>query len=431
MDNKFLLKSPRAEKLYETYAKDLPVIDYHNHLPIDAIKDNKPFENITKMWISADPYKHRLMRICGVEEKYITGNGTDFEKFSKWCCIYPELLGTPVYEWCKMELEEVFGCNMPMCGENAEKLWDILNKKVKELTPKGLLESFKVEYAAPCHGLTEDVSFYEGEKKFAPSLRCDDMLKPSAEFLEKLEVMTEMKIETVESYKKAISIRLDAFEKAGCRFADISLDNGFEYDGKAAVNLNDVKWEIVRFTGSECAKRGMTLQLHIGAQRETSSRLCSVAGKAGGYAAIGDEISIKGLTSLLDDIEKIHGKLPKTILFTLNPAYNSAFAILSGSYSADGKAAIVTQGPPWWWCDHKRGMEQFFEEFSSYSVLSTLVGMTTDSRSFLSFVRHDYFRRVLCSWLAEKVEKGDYPENYELLGRIINKICYQNAKDLI
>lgn len=431
MDKNFLLKTPVAQKLYEIYARDLPIIDYHNHLPVWMLTENKPFENITKMWISSDPYKHRLMRICGVEEKYITGEATDFEKFAKWCGIYPMLVGTPVYQWCEMELGTVFECDIPLCGKNAEKLWNLLNEKVKLLTPKGLLESFKVEYAAPCHGLSDDVSFYEGENSFAPSLRCDDMLEPSVEFLEALGKMTEIKIETVESYKKAIEIRMDAFEKAGCRFVDVSLDNGFEYDGKAAVNLRDARWEIVRFIGGECAKRGITLQLHIGAQRKTSSRLREVAGKAGGYAAIGDEISIKGLTSLLDDIEKTHGKLPKTILFTLNPAYNSAFAILSGSYSADGVSSVVTQGPPWWWCDHKQGMEQFFDEFSSYSVLSSFVGMTTDSRSFLSFVRHDYFRRVLCSWLGEKVEAGEYPEDFDLLGKIINKICYENAKTLI
>ncbi len=427
MDKNFLLKSPLAQKLYETYARDLPIIDYHNHLPPAALKKNAPFENITKMWISADPYKHRLMRICGVEEKYITGNCTDFERFEKWCGIYPRLLGTPVHQWCKMEMETVFECEIPLCGENAGKLWDLLNEKVKTLTPKTLLESFKVEYSAPCHGLMEDVSFYESEQNFAPSLRCDDILTPSENLLNLLGETT------VEGYKNALSIRLEAFEKAGCRFADISLDNGFEYQIDAPKNLKDeeaLKWEMVRFIGGECAKRGMTLQLHIGAQRETSGRLCEVAGKAGGYAAIGDEISIKGLTSMLDDIEKTNGRLPKTILFTLNPAYNSAFAILSGSYSADGAPSVVTQGPPWWWCDHKQGMERFFDEFSCYSVLSEFVGMTTDSRSFLSFVRHDYFRRVLCSWLAYKVECGEYPEDINLLGEIIKKMCYENAKTL-
>ena len=281
MESSFMLKSPVAIKLYNDYARDLPIIDYHNHLPLKALQENKPYENIQKMWISADPYKHRLMRISGVEEKYITGDSTDFEKFSAWCEVYPMLLGTPVYDWCKMELERVFECDIPMRAENAEKLWNSLNEKVRKLTPKGLLESFKVEYAAPCHGLTEDVSFYENEAVFAPSLRCDDIIMPDAALAETLCNLTGTKIVSFGDYCKALEIRMDYFSRVGCKFADISLDNGFRYttdfdesyfekalsDAATECEKNALKCEIIRFIGVKCAEMDIALQLHMGAQR--------------------------------------------------------------------------------------------------------------------------------------------------------------------
>ena len=434
--NSFLLSGKTAKKLYKT-VRDLPIVDYHNHLSAEALQKDEPFENITKVWISPDPYKHRLMRIMGVEEKYITGDAADFEKFSKWCSVFPMLIGTPVYDWCKMEFETIFGITLPICEKNAAKLWEQSCKVLETLSPGKLMAEFNVEYASPCHSLIDNIDFYMEQTSLAPSLRCDDILSPSDKFISDLSNVSGIEINSLEDYFIAISHRLSDFEKCGMRFADISLDNGFTYYQNSAGSLNETenrdatKCEILRFLGSEFARRNIVMQLHIGAQRETSNILCSAVGKAGGFAAIGDDIKIESITSLLRDIENINGYLPKTILFTLNPAYNPSFAILSGSYSKNGSDSVVTQGPAWWWCDHKSGMGDFFDSFSSYSVLSCFTGMTTDSRSFLSFIRHDYFRRVLCSWIGEKVDKGEYPADYPLLKEILYKMCYGNARNLV
>lgn len=445
MRKNFMLNNQTAIKLYNDYAKNLPIIDYHNHLSLQSLQDDTAFENITKLWISPDPYKHRLMRICGIDEKYITGNSSDYEKFVSWCKIFPMLLGTPVYDWCKAELDYVFDLDISPSEQNCDFLWNTLNEKTKKITPSILLKKFNAEYIAPCHGICDNLDYYIKRTDSAPSLRCDEILCPSKDFTDTLASVTQKSINTFDDYCASLEIRLEYFRSAGLKFADIALDNGFVYVKdfnplyyeKALTNqateneINSLKSNLILFLSGYCAKHKITLQLHIGAQRSTSDKLCSRVGKAGGFSAIGNDISISGITALLNDIETVHGCLPKIILFTLNPSYNALFSVLSGSYSADGMCAVVTQGPAWWWCDHKYGIEQFLNEFSAYSVLSTFVGMTTDSRSFLSFVRHDYFRRILCSWLGDKAEKGEYPKDYELLGKILSKICYYNAKELI
>ena len=449
MNKDFLLTGELAKTLYEA-VKDLPVIDYHNHLSKADIISNRKFANITELWIAPDPYKHRLMRIKGVDEKYITGDTGDYEKFEKWCSVFPELLGTPVYDWCLMELSTIFGTEIFPSSENAKELWDELNSKLSDdaFSALALLERANVEYAAPCASITEDVSVYVESKTLAPSLRGDDIVAPDTKFIAALAEASGKEINNLSDFYDALKARLDEFVKAGCVFADHALDDSFIYeedDGEADKYFAKVlkgkeldedesvllKSEILRFMACEYTCRGLVMQLHIGALRRTSSRLRRVAGAAGGFAGIGCDINISEVTRFLDDVESAVGFLPKTILFTLNPAYNAALSILSGSYSRDGVGAVVSQGPAWWWCDHITGMREVFESLAVYSALSEFVGMTTDSRSFLSFVRHDYFRRTLCSYLADKVTRGDFPERIDDLKHIAVKMCYQNAKDLI
>lgn len=447
MNESFLLNSEIAHTLY-SYARTLPVVDYHNHLPLDAVCGNRRFTDIYDMWIKPDPYKHRAMRMCGVPEKYITGDADSFEKFSRWCSTLPLLLGNQMYHWSLMELKTVFGIDTVPDKNNARDIYESCNAFLAQnkVTPAWLMEKFNVRYACPCASLSDDVSEFENSGLFAPSLRGDDAVNVTSDFVKKLEHAADTKINSLDDYEKAITVRLESFKKAGCAFSDHALDNGFEYlpdDGKNGNRflkmLDGTADEcekaalasyILTFLGAEYAKRGFVMQLHIGAQRTTSTRLRALAGAAGGYAAIGNSVNIKSLTSFIDALEQKHG-LPKTVLFTLNPADNAAISVLSGSYSADGVAGLITQGPAWWWCDHKQGITEMLENAATYGLLSNFIGMTTDSRSFLSFVRHDYFRRILCDWLGKKVQSGELPQNTEALKELVYKMCCGNAAQIL
>ena len=442
MNPDFLLTSPLARQLYHDCAADLPIIDYHNHLSPAELTSSRHYRNITELWVASDPYKHRAMRILGVEERLITGDASDFEKFQAWYEILPRLIGNPLFDWAAMELSTVFDIELLPFRESRE-VWDSLNRALETMTPGDILSKFNIAYSAPCTALADDLSLFNG-KDLAPSLRGDDLLLPSRELLGRLEALTGRAICSLSDYLAAAEQRLEAFYQAGCRFADHALDNGFTYlpeDGKndlrfaALLRGETLTGEDAIFLRSEILKRlaglyaqkNLTVQLHIGAQRSTSTRLRKAAGAAGGYAAIGSAANVDSLVALLDDIEKQPQGLPRVLLFTLNPADNAVMATLSGSYSADGKEALVSQGPAWWWCDHYQGIRDMLDNFCCHSVLSSFVGMTTDSRSVLSFVRHDYFRRCLCQWMADMVDNHRLPNDMGLLEDTLRRICYQNA----
>lgn len=443
--NDFLLRSELAKKLYSDIAEKLPIIDYHNHLNIQDVLSNRKFENITQLCISSDPYKHRAMRILGVEEKYITGDSSDYEKFEKWYQCLPRLAGNSLYDWSVMESKQIFGMEIEPFEKDAEQVWNEANEKLEGMPAKSILDHFNIEYSAPCTSLNDDISAYTELDTFAPSLRGDTIVSADKSFISKLSEITGISIASLYDFEKAVDRRLLEFAAAGCRFADHALDDGFVYakdDGKneerfAALLAGETLAEtektllsssILKRLGCLYAKHNLAMQLHIGAKRITSKRLRMIAGPAGGYAAIGNCVHVKSLTELLDDIEQGAYGLPKTILFTLNPADNAVLTIMSGSFSKDGVESIVTQGPAWWWCDHRQGIENMLESMSAYSVLSTFIGMTTDSRSLTSFVRHDYFRRILCNWIASRVMDEALPDNYEILSDIVKKMCYENAK---
>ncbi len=443
MKKEYLMNTNTAKILYDK-VKDLPIIDYHNHLSIDDIRDNKRYTDIYDLWIKPDPYKHRAMRMCGVEERYITGDATDKEKFMKWCETLPKLIGNPLYAWSQMELERVFSiCETPN-KSNWEEIYKMANEYLKknEITPETLLGMFNVESACPCVSLTDDVSFFEKTDNLSPSLRGDDIVLPDANVIRNLS----SDIKNLDDYKNIVSKRLDVMKKAGCIFSDHALDDGFVYfedDGKNDVRfksiLNDEAMSnddkkrfssyILIYLCGEYAKKGFTVQLHIGAKRETSTRLRNLAGKAGGFAAIGNSVDIKSLTNMFDTLEQSEYGLPRIVLFTLNPADNAMISVLSGSYSKDGVPGLITQGPAWWWCDHKDGIMDVLKNITSFGLLSNFMGMTTDSRSFLSFVRHDYFRRIVCEFLGEKFERKELMCDIEDLENILYDICYNNAKN--
>lgn len=449
MKENYLLTTPLAQQLYHQVAKNLPIIDYHNHLCVADIQNNRQFQNLYEIWLATDPYKHRLMRICGVEEAYITGEKAPYEKFQKWCEVFGSLAGTPVYDWSLAELQSVFGIDLVPAPETAREIWDTAEKllAIPEFFAGSYLKKFNVEYAAPCAGIRDDLSAFANLPGLAPSLRGDDILAPDQTFFRELSQVSGIRVTDMETLREALKVRIAQFAEVGCKFSDHALDNGFAYirdDGKndrrlqaalsgEALDLADaqaLRSEMLRILGKIYRQCHMVMQLHIGAQRYTSTRLRNLVGPAGGFAGIGNTLDVKSLTALFDDLEQADG-LPKTIVFTLNPADNAPISILSGSYARDGVAALVTQGPAWWWCDHMQGMKQMLSEFASYSVLSTFVGMTTDSRSLLSFSRHDYFRRVLCMWIGEKVTAGEFPGDFSVWKPIVEKICYQNAKNML
>ena len=355
-----------------------------------------------------------------------------------------------------------------------QEVWQALNEKLQSLSAQSILGKFNIRYSAPCTALTDDLSVFDhcgeqsdGERgdchtqsadwvrndsklggSLAPSLRGDDLLLPTATLVQKLEEVTGRKIGSLETYLQAVESRLADFREAGCRFADHALDNGFRYlsddgenegrfaallagqtlsaEGQLALRSAILKGLLARYAAMD-----FTVQLHIGAQRSTSTRLKAAAGATGGFAAMGNAADVASLTTLFDDVEKTPQGLPKILLFTLNPADNALMATLCGSYSKDGQEALISQGPAWWWCDHYQGIFDMLDNFCCHSLLSTFVGMTTDSRSLLSFVRHDYFRRCLCQWIAEQVSRQRLPEDFVMLADAVRRICFENANKRI
>jgi len=340
------------------WVKDLPIIDWHNHLDVGAIAADKPFGSLYEVWVKADPYKHRAMRICGVPERLITGDAPEAEKMTAWEATLPKLVGNPLFTWSKMEM-------------------DFLKAHPLEtLTPKKVLKAFNVEYWDPGFRMNAGDAFD--------------------------------------------SAAAEAIHDRGGRILDISIDDIFLYD-------------ISRYVVEPAAfakAHGWTMLLHMGALRSTSDRLRQVAGPAGGYAGMRTPVDPARVAELLNGLER-EGVLPRTILMTLNPEAHAQLAVLAGSFVEDGVPGKVQLGPAWWWCDHRDGIFDVFEKSAAYGVLSTFVGMTTDSRSFLSFVRHDYFRRLLARWVARKVADGDFPDDETLLRPICENICYKNAKGMI
>ncbi len=448
-DNVFL-NSELAQRLYDR-VKTLPIIDYHNHLSVKDIAENRRYRDIYDLWIAPDPYKHRAMRMMGVEENKITGNASAYEKFEAWCSVFPHLTGNVLYIWSLMELRTFLGCDdVVPCKENAKELYQRLNEFLSEneVTPRYFLDKAGTELVCPCCSVADDTAVFENNNGIAPSVRGDDVTTPDFDFIKKLQDKSGVEIKDLDSYKMAVAKRIEQMKKAGLKFADNAIDDGFLYypdDGKNESRFekllkgeklciddkNRLFCHLVVFLAGEYGKNNIVLQLHIGALRFTSTRLRNLAGAAGGYAAMAHSTDFSSLTQMLDDIEKGEGGLPRIILFTLNPSDDAAFSVLSGSYSKDGVRGLITQGPAWWWCDHKQGIEKMLENTAVYGVLSNFAGMTTDSRSFLSLVRHDYFRRILCNFVAEKSIKGEFLDNEEALTGLVENLCYYNAKRIL
>lgn len=456
----FLLHNPIGVKLYNEVAKDLPIIDPHNHLNIKSLATNEKFENIYQLWVKPDQYKSRAMRNCGIAERLITGDAPDFEKFQAWASCIEKTVLNPLYHWSCMELKNLFGIGEPLTPENALYIWGTANEFLKKEAYRGLniLKNWNVELLCTSDDLLDTLEHHftlnneQGSITCVPSLRGDNIIsfdQPDYfSWLEKLQTVTKERVTDLASYKEVLIRRLDFFAHTGCVLSDHSFDNGFKYlftEEKAAseifnaflqqrcINEEDcirLKSHLLHFLGTEYKARKWGMQLHIGAERFTSSKIRKVAGPAGGFACIGNTVDVKSICSLLDHLDMADG-MPKTILYTLNPSDNAVFASLTGSFAEDGIAGKIQYGPAWWFNDHHDGIAQQLKTLANYGLLSLAIGMTTDSRSILSFLRHDYFRRILCNQIGKWVEEEQLPNDWDLLATLAGNISYFNIKNWI
>jgi len=464
MQNKFIhknyyLQSTLAEELYHSYAKELPAVDFHNHLNPKDLADNKKFLNIEQAWVSNDPYKHRAMRIYGVKENNITGNASDEEKFQNWANTLPKALGNPLFLWSALELYHIFGIDEFLSNANATEIWNECNYCLQQdgYGTIDILKKFNVESLCTSDDLITDLTYHQQATKnqgiqVLPSLRADSILAfddiSFQKWFENLEKISNQSISNLNDYKTALIKLLQKFSDAGCRLADHALDNGFIFNVNDEINASRIfsKWlrtrkidtgevlelknHLLFFLVKQYAEREWVLQLHIGAQRYTSSRLRRLAGKAGGFASIGNGSDIKSLCVFFDELEK-QNHLPKVILYNLNPADTEMLAAITGSYAEDGIAGKIQLGPAWWYNDQYDGIRKQLAALANYSLLSQFIGMTTDSRSVFSFSRHEYFRRILCNQLAEWVSQGNLPNDIQLLSELVKDLCYYNCKKRI
>lgn len=451
--NNFLLDNKTAEKLYFDYAKDMPIFDYHCHLPEKQILENKKFNDVFEIWLAGDHYKWRLMRNYGVNEKYITGDASNKEKFITYCTVLGTAFGNPLYHWSQVELQEYFGCELEINADNAEAIWDMCNDYIakNEVTPKSLIEMSNVTHVFTTNEVFDDLSTFEKIKekdyKFSviPAFRADKIMNIEAKgyltFLGKLEELTN-KISSIDDLEAALENRLNAFLKVGCRASDIAVENVYPVADKAEADkvLKSVlagnapsiaqsevfKGYVTYFLMKLYAKYNVSTELHFGAMRNNNAVMLAKLGLDTGFDSISDKNSISNLSRLMDRLND-EGALPKLIIFNLNPKMNTEIMTLMGCFQSDEARGKIQYGPAWWFLDNKVGMENHLRDLTATGHIGAFVGMLTDSRSLLSYPRHHYFRRILCTYLGTLIEKGEMTSNFDLVGSVIKDICYNNA----
>jgi len=416
------------------------------------------FHNLAQAWIVSDPYKHRAMRILGVPELLITGPSPDREKFEAWAAIFPRLIGSPLYDWSVLELERYFGIREPLDPASAGSIWDRAGAYLQSANGsyQKLLERYPVTLVCTSDRLLDDCKSHaviaanpKVSSHWLPSLRADDIVAVEGpdfvQWVRELGKATGREISDLDAFYAAISERLDDMDTLGCRLSDHGLDvvdyrpTSSERAAElfrrclggsiSAAEATELRSALLLWLGGAYARRGWIMQLHLGARRRTSPRLRELAGPAGGYAAMGNPVNIDALCDWLAELEAT-GAMPRVNLYSLNPVHFPAFAVLTGSYAEDGVVGKIQFGPAWWWNDHRLGMREHLQRLAAHGVLSTFIGMTTDSRSVLSFVRHEYFRRVLCEWIGEEATAGRMPQDIDLLSTLVRRLCHGNADEI-
>jgi glucuronate isomerase len=458
LDDNFLLSGSTAIDLYQNYAKDMPIIDYHCHLSPQEIYENKTFQNITEAWLYGDHYKWRVLRANGVEEKYITGDASDYDRFTAWAKTVPMTIGNPLFQWSHLELQRYFGIHDLINEKNAPEIWEKVNAQLngKGFGARDLIIKSKVEVICTTDDPTDSLEYHiklKTDKQFdvavLPSFRPDKGLEINrATFIPWVKRLSEVSEQTIENYDQfltALEKRASFFHSIGGKVSDHALDyvpyaetskeEAAAIFSKAitegAVRLEEekkYKTFTLIFLGKIYAKLGWVMQFHINASRSNNTRMFNELGPDTGYDSINDSSVAYPLSKILDSLEK-ENALPKTILYSLNAKDNYVLATIMGSFQGDGIRGKMQLGSAWWFNDTKDGMIEQIKTLANVGLLSRFVGMLTDSRSFLSYTRHEYFRRLVCNLLGEWADNGEVPYDLELLGNIVQGICYNNAKE--
>ena len=456
LNEDFLLQSPTAQTLYHDFAAKMPIIDYHNHLVPQQIAEDKQFDNITQIWLYGDHYKWRAMRAHGVDEKYITGNASDEEKFMKWAETVPYTMRNPLYHWTHLELQRYFGVTELLNKDSAKRIYDHCSAllRTKEFSVRNLLLKMNVKALCTTDDPIDNLSYHKQiaasgfSIKVLPTFRPDKAMGVDDEliFVEYVNALAEaasQSIRNLADYKAAIKSRHDFFHEAGCRLSDHGLEHIYAEEftneeieliferlitGKLISKKE--KWQfksamLVYFAHLDHA-RGWTQQFHLGAIRNNNARLLGALGPDTGFDSIGDFEQAKPLSAFLNHLDSTN-QLAKTILYNLNPRDNELLATMTGNFQDGTIVGKMQFGSGWWFLDQKDGMEKQINALSNMGMLSHFVGMLTDSRSFLSFPRHEYFRRILCNLLGQDVENGELPADIAWLGKLVEDISYKNA----
>ncbi len=454
----FLLQTRTARRLYHEFAEQEPILDYHCHLPPRDLAEDRRFANLFEIWLEGDHYKWRAMRWNGVPERLITGDATPLEKFKAWAATVPHTLRNPLYHWTHLELRRYFGITELLNADSAQRIWDQANEQLATLSTHKILEKFRVTNICTTDDPSDDLAHHIAlgrsgiGTKILPTFRPDKALavhQPGAfnAWVTKLAEIADTEIRNVESLLAAIKSRREFFHSIGCRLSDHgperihaepctereanAIFNAVQF-GRAASSAEHAAWSafIMLFLGKLYAESDWTMQLHVGALRNNNTRLLRTLGPDTGFDSIGDGSHMGGLTGFLDRLDD-ENTLPKTILYNLNPSDSYAFTTMAGNFQDGTIPAKVQIGSGWWFLDQKEGMTQQLNALSNLGLLSRFVGMVTDSRSFMSYPRHEYFRRVLCDLIGRDVESGELPDDEALVGSMVRNICHANARDYL
>lgn len=456
MDNDFLLQTEVAKKLYHDYAEQVPVLDYHCHLVPQEIAEDIHFNNMTELWLGADHYKWRVMRSNGVPERYITGDASDEEKFHAFAKALPNCIGNPMYHWCHLELQRYFGIYETLSEKNWKKIYDKCNEILAkpEMSAKNLIKMSGVTLVCTTDDPIDDLHYHEMiaadldfDVQVLPAWRPDLAMSPEkegfVEYIGKLSTVSGVSIVDFTTMKQAFVNRMDYFAERGCCVSDHGLDYA-EYCPLSATEeeelvkksltgaaltkeeLKQYRTMVMVFLAGEYKKRNWAMQLHYGAKRENNEVVFRSAGANAGIDCINPQGFVAEVADFMNALNK-NGNLPKTIIYSLNPTDNALIGTMIGCFQNEDARGKIQQGAAWWFNDHKYGMEEHMNSLASLSLLGNFIGMLTDSRSFISYPRHEYFRRILCNYIGNLVENGEYPEDYELLGEIVKNISYYNA----
>lgn len=456
MDENFLLRTECAQKLYHDYAEGMPILDYHCHINPQEIAEDRQFSNITEVWLGGDHYKWRQMRSNGVDEYYITGDAPAREKFQKWAETLEKLIGNPLYHWSHLELKRYFGYEGHLSGETAEEVWQLCNEKLKapQMSVRGLIRQSGVTLICTTDDPVDTLEWHEKIKaddsfdvQVLPAWRPDKATNVEApvfaDYIRKLEAVSGIGIKTFEDLKKAIANRMDYFNQRGCSVSDHGLDyvmyvpssdaevesifqKGLSGEPLTSTEIARYKTAFMLFLAGEYHRLNWVMQLHYGCRRNNNGAMFAKIGPDTGFDCINNYAPADQLTDFLNNLVTAD-KLPKTILYSLNPNDNAVIGTVIGCFQDSSAVGKLQHGSAWWFNDHKSGMTEQMTSLANLGMLSNFVGMLTDSRSFLSYTRHEYFRRILCDLIGGWVENGEYPYDEKTLERIVKGICYNNA----